>query len=66
MNKTPTAGRLGAGDWLKSSYSAANNECVEVRLSGPAVAVRDSKAPSHGVLSVPRLAFMAFVEELKQ
>ncbi|WP_092922486.1 DUF397 domain-containing protein [Actinopolyspora alba] len=35
------------GEWLKSSYSAvASDNCVEVRLTGTAVGVRDSKNPT--------------------
>ncbi|MFE6050850.1 DUF397 domain-containing protein [Kitasatospora sp. NPDC056446] len=29
-------------EWQKSSYSAANNECVEVRTAGGAVELRES------------------------
>ncbi|KJY26017.1 DUF397 domain-containing protein [Streptomyces sp. NRRL S-495] len=31
--------------WQKSSYSAANNECVEVRAGVEAVELRESDAP---------------------
>ncbi|MFJ4092029.1 DUF397 domain-containing protein [Kitasatospora sp. NPDC089913] len=31
--------------WQKSSYSAANNECVEVRAGAEAVELRESDAP---------------------
>lgn len=30
-------------DWFKSSYSASNSSCVEVRFGEAAVHVRDSK-----------------------
>ncbi|WFE55462.1 DUF397 domain-containing protein [Micromonospora sp. WMMD712] len=41
-------------DWFKSSRSSSNANCVEVRLGGDAVGVRDSKDPSG-----PTLAFVA-------
>ncbi|MFI2204537.1 DUF397 domain-containing protein [Streptomyces sp. NPDC020192] len=53
--------------WTKSSYSGGEgNECVEVAIQGITTAVRDSKAPTRGTLSVPRTAFAAFVEGLKR
>ncbi|MEU7142394.1 DUF397 domain-containing protein [Nocardia sp. NPDC046473] len=32
-----------ADGWFKSSYSSANQSCVEVRFDGARVLVRDSK-----------------------
>ncbi|MEU6507356.1 DUF397 domain-containing protein [Streptomyces sp. NPDC046942] len=53
--------------WTKSSYSGGEgNECVEVALHGMTTAIRDSKAPMRGALSVPRTAFEAFIEGLKR
>ena len=37
---------LSAAKWVKSSYSGANNNCVEVAALPCAVAVRDSKDQS--------------------
>ncbi|CAM5431451.1 DUF397 domain-containing protein [Streptomyces coeruleorubidus] len=51
--------------WRKSSYSGnTGGECVEVADLGPGVAVRDSKKPEAGILTVsPEVyaAFMTFV-----
>jgi hypothetical protein len=48
--------------WFKSSFSgAANDNCVEVRLTGTAARVRDSKSPA-AVLSVDVLALVACVK----
>lgn len=40
--------------WRKSSYSNGGNQadCVEVAFTPGAVAVRDSKAPTSGTLTV--------------
>lgn len=52
--------------WLKSSRSAgASDACVEVRLTARCVAVRDSKDPEGGRLSVSRAAWRGFVVALK-
>ncbi|MGK4909839.1 DUF397 domain-containing protein [Streptomyces albus] len=57
----PTALRLR---WVKSSYSAANNECVEVAVSGGGrrVYVRDSKDTTRPALSLSPAAFAAFID----
>jgi hypothetical protein len=59
----------GALGWHKASYSADQNECVEVG-SVPAgtdvVAVRDTKAKGSGpVLAFSREAWSAFVADVK-
>ncbi|MET8216339.1 DUF397 domain-containing protein [Streptomyces hirsutus] len=56
------------GPWKKSSYSGGGdgNACVEVAPCHPRVAIRDSKAPLRGGLSVPLPAFAAFVGALKE
>lgn len=52
--------------WKKSSYSSANGgDCVEVTTLPTGVAIRDSKTPSRGHLTVPSPAFSAFVATLK-
>ncbi|WP_431989316.1 DUF397 domain-containing protein [Streptomyces albogriseolus] len=54
--------------WKKSSYSGGGegNACVEVAPRRARIAIRDSKAPSHGTLTVPAPAFAAFVDALKR
>ncbi|WP_077800153.1 DUF397 domain-containing protein [Streptomyces sp. JHA26] len=54
--------------WRKSSYSGGGegNDCVEIAELGLRIAIRDSKNPSRGTLSVPAPAFTAFVGALKE
>ncbi|MFF9484727.1 DUF397 domain-containing protein [Streptomyces sp. NPDC014676] len=53
--------------WKKSSYSGAGdgNSCVEIASRHSHIAIRDSKAPAHGTLSIPAEAFTIFLETLK-
>ncbi|MFE2282161.1 DUF397 domain-containing protein [Streptomyces sp. NPDC059454] len=55
-------------NWRKSSYSGSGdgNACVEVAKRHSRIAIRDSKAPSRGTLSLPAPAFTTFVDALKQ
>ncbi|MFD5566848.1 DUF397 domain-containing protein [Streptomyces cadmiisoli] len=53
---------LGTATWRKSSCSGdTGGECVEVADLVPHIAVRDSKNPAHGTLTVTVEAFTAFV-----
>ncbi|WPP29853.1 DUF397 domain-containing protein [Streptomyces sp. CL7] len=54
--------------WKKSSYSGGGegNACVEVAPRPTRIAIRDSKAPARGTLTVPAPAFAAFVDALKR
>jgi hypothetical protein len=47
-------------DWLKSSYSAPNGDCVEV---GRRIGIRDSKSTGH--LPVTASAWSAFLAAVK-
>jgi hypothetical protein len=48
--------------WRKSSHSNADNgDCVEVAPSAGAIAVRDSKAPAAGHVTVHPTAWRAFL-----
>ncbi len=49
--------------WRKSSYSASQNGCVEIRLTmSPTVGVRDSKlGETSPVLTFSRKSFAAFL-----
>ncbi|MET8898906.1 DUF397 domain-containing protein [Streptomyces sp. NPDC004538] len=54
--------------WRKSSFSGGGdgNTCVEVApLRSLHVAIRDSKYPAHGTLTVPLASFTALVRSLK-
>ncbi|GGL89753.1 hypothetical protein GCM10010129_37000 [Streptomyces fumigatiscleroticus] len=54
-------------NWRKSTYSSGGdgNTCVEVADLRTRIAIRDSKNPAHGPLSLPIPAFTALVESLK-
>ncbi|HEX3647813.1 MAG TPA: DUF397 domain-containing protein [Pseudonocardiaceae bacterium] len=50
--------------WFKSSYSnGGGDQCVEVRVTGEGVGVRDSKAPAAG-LRVDSGAWAAFLGQV--
>lgn len=53
--------------WFKSSYSEGQEHqtCVEVALTSEATAVRDSKAPAAGHLTVPHSAWSALLGSLR-
>ncbi|MFF7590048.1 DUF397 domain-containing protein [Kitasatospora purpeofusca] len=51
---------MSSSEWQKSSYSASNNECVEVRARGEVVELRESDAPS----ALVRMSPAAFVDLL--
>ncbi|WKX70947.1 DUF397 domain-containing protein [Streptomyces sp. XD-27] len=41
-------------DWQKSSFSHADGECVELAITGTAVALRESDAPDVVIATTPR------------
>ncbi|MFD4261002.1 DUF397 domain-containing protein [Streptomyces sp. NPDC058534] len=53
--------------WQKSSYSEGGdgNTCVEIAPLPARVAIRDSKDPTQGTLTVPVGSFTALVQSLK-
>ena len=53
--------------WQKSSFSGGDegDACVEVADLDTHIAIRDSKAPTHGILAFPAGAFTQFIEALK-
>lgn len=52
--------------WMKSSYSAGNGACVEVKSPTTAeLAVRDSKVIDGPVLAFPTEAWNVFVASVK-
>ena len=53
--------------WFKSSFSgAANESCVEVRITEAEVGVRDSKNAAGPSFSVPPASWRAFVARSPQ
>ena len=53
--------------WKKSSYSAANGDCVEVaHLISGHIAVRDSKDVSRPALGFTPVGWRTFVGEIKR
>jgi hypothetical protein len=53
--------------WVKSSYSAGNGACVEIKSPAPGmVAVRDSKDPEGPSLDFAPEAWSAFVAEVTE
>ncbi|MBT2418607.1 DUF397 domain-containing protein [Streptomyces sp. ISL-22] len=57
-----TSKQLKAATWRKSSYSGTNGgDCVEVADLTPCVAVRDSKDPEVGTLTLSPEAYVAFI-----
>jgi hypothetical protein len=53
--------------WSNSSYSGGTeaSSCVEVALAPEVTAVRDSKAPDDGHLTVPHRAWSALLTTLR-
>ncbi|MEQ4302530.1 DUF397 domain-containing protein [Plantactinospora sp. B6F1] len=51
-------------DWFKSTYSSNNAACVEVRIAGGTVGVRDSKDSGGPVLAFAGPAWARFVAVL--
>ncbi|WP_103351536.1 DUF397 domain-containing protein [Amycolatopsis sp. CA-128772] len=53
--------------WFKSSHSEGQEHqtCVEVALTSKETAVRDSKAPTAGHLTVPHPAWSALLSSVR-
>ncbi|WAX78578.1 DUF397 domain-containing protein [Streptomyces sp. KMM 9044] len=53
--------------WRKSSFSGGGdgNTCVEIAPLRTRVAIRDSKNPSRGTVTIPVGSFTALVQSLK-
>ncbi|MFE6333232.1 DUF397 domain-containing protein [Streptomyces sp. NPDC057806] len=53
---------LTGAQWRKSTYSGGTGgDCVEVADLTPRIAIRDSKNPAHGTLTVAPESFARFV-----
>ncbi|MEU3084541.1 DUF397 domain-containing protein [Streptomyces albidoflavus] len=61
----PTLAQLANAQWRASTYSAANNECVEVACSPTWVGVRDTKTPGGPALAVGPSAWAAVVAAVR-
>lgn len=56
------SGDIFSSDWVKSSLSAHNGNCVEVAgLAGDTIRVRDSKNPRGGILNFTISEWDAFI-----
>ncbi|MFH8757191.1 DUF397 domain-containing protein [Streptomyces atroolivaceus] len=54
-------------EFVKSSYSSGNGECVEVARNNPrAVAVRDSNRPDEHLLVLTPAAWGSFITGLRR
>ncbi|RJQ77668.1 DUF397 domain-containing protein [Pseudonocardiaceae bacterium YIM PH 21723] len=51
--------------WFKSSKSSPSQECVEVRMTGGTVWVRDSKRPEAGMLRFRVGNWTTFISDAK-
>jgi Domain of unknown function (DUF397) len=57
---------LSTAKWRKSSFSGANNNCVEIADNLPGiVAIRDSKNPDSPALTVTPAHWAAFTAAVK-
>ncbi|MFF5013803.1 DUF397 domain-containing protein [Streptomyces sp. NPDC001165] len=65
MRNTPDHD-LSTAAWIKSSYSAGGNDCLEVTHDFPAlIPVRDSKNPQGPKLFFSSVTWAAFTSSLK-
>ncbi|WP_030392827.1 DUF397 domain-containing protein [Kitasatospora purpeofusca] len=55
---------MNSSGWQKSSFSAANNECVEVRVCGEVVELRESDEPGT-ILGADPATFLNLLESIK-
>jgi Domain of unknown function (DUF397) len=61
VTETPEGGGSAGPEWVKSSLSFANNNCVEVaHLDGGDVCMRNSRDPSGAVLRFTPAEWDAF------
>ena len=52
-------------EWHKSTYSGANNNCVEARETPTSVDIRDTQNRDHGHLTFPTTEWTALVGDLR-
>ena len=63
-NPRPSSATVEAATWTKSSYSAPNNECVELSAFPSWIAVRDSKHTGGPALFFGSRAFAALLTDV--
>jgi len=56
---------LSDARWRKSSFSGAQNDCVELVVRDAGTAVRDSKNPGEGHVSFANAGWSAFMGTVK-
>ncbi|MFC9464956.1 DUF397 domain-containing protein [Streptomyces coelicoflavus] len=66
MNGTQDTQFPVTAGWYRSSYSAANNECIEVARTVAQVGIRDSKVSAQCGFTISTDAFALFVAGLNQ
>jgi hypothetical protein len=59
-----TSRELNARQWLRSSYSGGNDNCVEISPSQGRIALRDSKRPDLAHTSFSAAVWREFVSAL--
>ena len=52
-------------EWKKSSRSGSGGDCVQARITGPAVEIGDSKNPDGPTLTVEPDAWLSLIEDIK-
>ncbi|XKK37358.1 DUF397 domain-containing protein [Nocardiopsis sp. ARC36] len=52
-------------EWHKSTYSGANNNCVEAREGGHGADVRDTQNRDRGHLTFPAVEWAALLGDLR-
>ncbi|EPD56176.1 DUF397 domain-containing protein [Streptomyces sp. HGB0020] len=58
---------LTRAQWRRSSYSGSSGgECVEVATLTQGIAIRDSKNPAHGILTLTPEAWAALVAYVRR
>ncbi|WP_326569605.1 DUF397 domain-containing protein [Amycolatopsis rhabdoformis] len=53
-----------SAEWRKSSYSGANNNCVEAAVTAAGAGIRDTKDRAAGHLTATRDGWSAFLAEV--
>jgi Domain of unknown function (DUF397) len=57
---------IEATPWIKATASGTGSQCIELRRSGDAVQVRNSKDPSGPILDLTPQGLRAWLEDAKR